>query len=61
MSAVMSLPLALRDLRGFRLDRIELVGWASVVCYGAVATNIAYVLWGRGAAGFRSYQPMRFR
>jgi drug/metabolite transporter (DMT)-like permease len=49
MSALMTLPLALRDLRGFSLDRIEVVGWASVVYYGAVATNIAYVLWGRGA------------
>ena len=36
-------------MRGFSLDRIEPVGWASVVYYGAVATNIAYVLWGRGA------------
>ena len=25
------------------------VGWASVIYYGAVATNIAYILWGRGA------------
>ncbi len=49
MSAVMSLPLALRDLDGFRLDRIDVVGWVSVVYYGAVATNIAYVLWGRGS------------
>jgi drug/metabolite transporter (DMT)-like permease len=49
MSALMALPLALRDLRGFSLDRIEAVGWVSVVYYGAVATNIAYILWGRGA------------
>jgi drug/metabolite transporter (DMT)-like permease len=49
MSAVMSLPLALRDLRNFSLDRIELVGWVSVIYYGAVATNIAYILWGHGA------------
>ena len=49
MSGLMTLPLALRDMRGFSLDRIEPVEWASVVYYGAVATNIAYVLWGRGA------------
>ena len=49
MSALMTFPFALRDLRGFSLDRIEPVGWASVIYYGAVATNVAYVLWGRGA------------
>jgi len=49
MSAVMSFPLALLDLRGFSLNRIELVGWMSVIYYGAVATNIAYILWGHGA------------
>jgi drug/metabolite transporter (DMT)-like permease len=49
MSAVMSLPMALLDLRGFRLSQVDLVGWLSVVYYGAVATNIAYILWGRGS------------
>jgi len=49
MSAVMSLPLALRDLQGFRLPQVDLVGWVSVIYYGAVATNIAYILWGRGS------------
>jgi drug/metabolite transporter (DMT)-like permease len=49
MSAVMLLPFALLDLRGFALSRIEIVGWLSVIYYGAVATVIAYILWGHGA------------
>ena len=49
MSAVMSLPMAVRDLRGFSLGQVDAVGWVSVIYYGAVATNIAYVLWGHGA------------
>jgi len=49
MSALMILPFALLDLRGFRLHQIEIVGWVSVIYYGAVATVIAYILWGHGA------------
>jgi drug/metabolite transporter (DMT)-like permease len=49
MSAVMMLPLALRDLAGFDLAGIGVVGWLSVIYYGAVATVIAYILWGDGA------------
>ena len=49
MSAVMMLPLALIDLRGFSLSRIDAVGWVSALYYGAVATVIAYILWGHGA------------
>lgn len=49
MSAVMLLPFALRDLRGFPLSRIDAAGWLAVGYYGAVATSIAYVLWGDGS------------
>jgi drug/metabolite transporter (DMT)-like permease len=49
MSAIMMLPFALLDLRGFSLQRMEIVGWLSVIYYGAVATVIAYILWGHGA------------
>ncbi|MGA2477117.1 MAG: DMT family transporter [Spirochaetia bacterium] len=49
MSALMMLPFALLDLRGFALSRIEIVGWLSVIYYGAVATVVAYILWGHGA------------
>ena len=49
MSAVMMLPFALLDLRAFNPSRIDAVGWISVLYYGAVATVIAYILWGHGA------------
>jgi drug/metabolite transporter (DMT)-like permease len=49
MSAVMLFPFALLDLKGFDLGRIEIVGWLSVIYYGACATVIAYILWGDGA------------
>ena len=49
MSAVMMLPLALLDLRHLDLGKIEIVGWLSVIYYGAFATVIAYILWGDGA------------
>ena len=49
MSALMVLPFAALELRGFALSQIDTVGWLSVVYYGAVATVIAYVLWGHGA------------
>jgi drug/metabolite transporter (DMT)-like permease len=49
MSAIMILPFALLDMRSFPLGRIEIVGWLSVLYYGAVATVIAYILWGDGA------------
>jgi drug/metabolite transporter (DMT)-like permease len=49
MSAVMLLPLALLDLKGFSLGWIGTVGWLSVIYYGAFATVIAYILWGDGA------------
>ncbi len=49
MSAVMLLPFALLDLRGFPLRRIDATGWLSLIYYGAVATVIAYILWGHGA------------
>jgi drug/metabolite transporter (DMT)-like permease len=49
MSAVMVLPFAALDLRRFALWQIDTVGWLSVLYYGAVATVIAYILWGHGA------------
>jgi drug/metabolite transporter (DMT)-like permease len=49
MSAVILLPFAILDLRAFRLQAIDLAGWISVLYYGAVATVIAYILWGDGA------------
>ncbi len=49
MSALMMLPFALLDLRGFPLARIDTVAWVSIIYYGAVATVIAYILWGHGA------------
>jgi len=49
MSAAMLLPLAAADLRHYCLARIDLVAWAAIVYYGAVATVLAYILWGRGA------------
>jgi drug/metabolite transporter (DMT)-like permease len=49
MSALMILPFALLDLRGFPLAKIDTVAWVSIVYYGAVATVIAYILWGHGA------------
>jgi drug/metabolite transporter (DMT)-like permease len=49
MSAVMLLPFALLDLRGFDPSEVGAAGWISVAYYGAVATVIAYILWGDGA------------
>ncbi len=49
MSAVMVLPFAVLDLRAFSLAEMDAVGWTSIVYYGAVATVIAYILWGHGA------------
>lgn len=49
MSAVMVLPFALLELRGFSLGRVGVLGWLSVLYYGSVATVIAYILWGHGA------------
>lgn len=49
MSAVMLLPFALADLRGFPLARMDVREWAAIVYYGAVATVSAYILWGHGA------------
>jgi len=49
MSAALMLPFALWDLRGFALSQIDAVAWLSILYYGAVATVIAYVLWGHGA------------
>jgi drug/metabolite transporter (DMT)-like permease len=48
-SALMMLPFALHDLGSYRLASIDLVGWAALAYYGAVATVIAYILWGDGA------------
>ncbi|HVP19922.1 MAG TPA: DMT family transporter [Spirochaetia bacterium] len=49
MSALMILPFAALDLRGVALSQIDAVGWLSLIYYGAVATVIAYILWGHGA------------
>ena len=49
MSAVLMLPFALLDLRRFPLGQIDRVAWLSIIYYGAVATVIAYILWGHGA------------
>jgi drug/metabolite transporter (DMT)-like permease len=49
MSAAMLLPFALADLRGFPLSSIGRTEWAAILYYGAVATVIAYILWGHGA------------
>jgi drug/metabolite transporter (DMT)-like permease len=48
MSAVLVLPLALIDLQRFPIRQIDSVAWLSILYYGAVATVIAYVLWGHG-------------
>ena len=49
ISALVLLPFALLDLRGFGLGAIDTYGWAAVIYYGAVATTTAYMLWGDGA------------
>ena len=49
ISAVLMLPFALGDLGRFPLRQIDPVAWLSILYYGAVATVIAYVLWGHGA------------
>jgi drug/metabolite transporter (DMT)-like permease len=49
MSALMLLPFAIGEARRGGLQRIEAVGWAAIVYYGAVATVAAYILWGDGA------------
>ena len=49
MSALMLLPFALLDLRGFALSSAGTAAWLGVAYYGAVATVIAYILWGDGA------------
>jgi drug/metabolite transporter (DMT)-like permease len=48
-SALMLMPFAINDVRHFPLREIDPVGWLSVGYYGAVATVIAYILWGDGA------------
>lgn len=49
ISAVLLLPFALSDLREFSLAQVDTVGWLAILYYGAVATVIAYILWGHGA------------
>ena len=49
MSALMMLPFALHDLQSFSVASMDAVAWISIVYYGAVATVIAYILWGHGA------------
>jgi drug/metabolite transporter (DMT)-like permease len=56
MSGVMMLPFAFLDLRGFPLTKIDAVGWISVIYYGAVATVIAYILWGHGTLRIPAYR-----
>ena len=49
LSAALMLPFAAADLRQFSLARVDAVAWAAILYYGAVATVLAYILWGRGA------------
>ncbi len=49
LSLLLLAPFALLDLRAFRLAAIDSLGWLSLLYYGAVATVIAYILWGAGA------------
>jgi drug/metabolite transporter (DMT)-like permease len=49
LSAVAMLPFAAADLRWYSLARVDAVAWAAILYYGAVATVLAYILWGRGA------------
>lgn len=49
MSAAMLLPFALFELGSFPLSSIRPVEWAAILYYGAVATVIAYILWGHGS------------
>jgi drug/metabolite transporter (DMT)-like permease len=49
LSLLLLAPFALLDLRAFRLAGIDSLGWLSLLYYGAVATVIAYILWGAGA------------
>jgi drug/metabolite transporter (DMT)-like permease len=49
MSAAMLLPFALLQLRSFPLSSINPAEWAAILYYGAVATVIAYILWGHGS------------
>lgn len=49
ISAVLLLPFALWDLKGYDLSRVGVEGWLAVGYYGAVATTIAYILWGDGS------------
>ncbi len=49
MSAVMLLPFALMELRGFPLSSMKTEDWVAVIYYGAAATVIAYILWGHGS------------
>jgi drug/metabolite transporter (DMT)-like permease len=48
-SLLMLLPLALFDLKGFRLTQIQPLSWLALLYYGAIATVVAYILWGSGA------------
>jgi len=43
------LPLAAPELRAFPLRRVDRSSWLAIGYYGAVATVIAYLLWGDGA------------
>jgi drug/metabolite transporter (DMT)-like permease len=49
MSGLLLLPFAAVELRSFPLSRIDPESWLAILYYGAVATVIAYVLWGDGA------------
>lgn len=48
-SLILLLPFALLDLGRYRLVGIDTLGWLSLLYYGAIATVIAYILWGAGA------------
>jgi drug/metabolite transporter (DMT)-like permease len=48
-SFLLLLPLAALELRSFPLSRVDRGSWLAVGYYGAVATVIAYLLWGDGA------------
>jgi len=49
MSAAMLLPFAIADLGRFPISSIQVSEWLAMIYYGAVATVIAYILWGHGA------------
>lgn len=49
MSVLMMLPMAIIEMRTFDLNQMSMQDGLAIFYYGAVATAIAYILWGDGA------------